>query len=84
VGAGGSRAVAGAVAAQMPMRAGPVRVVDRRFVAYAHRRGLAVHVWTVDDAADIGGLLDAGVDGIMTDHIEILRDVYAERGLWPA
>ena len=29
-------------------------------------------------------LLDAGVDGIMTDHIDVLRDVYAERGLWPA
>jgi glycerophosphoryl diester phosphodiesterase len=38
----------------------------------------------VDDPADIRVLLDAGVDGIMTDHIDVLRDVYAERGLWPA
>jgi glycerophosphoryl diester phosphodiesterase len=29
-------------------------------------------------------LLDLGVDGIMTDRVETLRDVFAERGLWPA
>jgi glycerophosphoryl diester phosphodiesterase len=83
-GFGGRRAVDGAVAAQMPIGRGRVRVVDRRFVHYAHSLGLAVHVWTVDDPGDMRGLLDAGVDGIMTDHIDVLRDVYAERGLWPA
>jgi glycerophosphoryl diester phosphodiesterase len=84
VGTGAKRAVAGAVAAQMPRAAGPVRVADRRFVRYAHALGLAVHVWTVDDADDIRALLDAGVDGIMTDHIDVLSAVYTERGLWPA
>jgi glycerophosphoryl diester phosphodiesterase len=84
LGRGGVRAARMAVAAQMPMKAGPVPVVDRRFVRHAHRLGLAVHVWTVDHPDDIRGLLDAGVDGIMTDHIDVLRDVYAERGLWPA
>jgi glycerophosphoryl diester phosphodiesterase len=83
-GRGGVRAAGRAVAAQMPLRAGPITVTDRRFIDYAHRLGLAVHVWTVDDPADIRVLLDAGVDGIMTDHIDVLRDVYAERGLWPA
>jgi glycerophosphoryl diester phosphodiesterase len=83
-GFGGRGAAAGAVAAQMPLRAGRLTVVDRRFIRYAHRLGLAVHVWTVDDPTDIGDLLDAGVDGIMTDHIDVLRDVYAARGLWPA
>jgi hypothetical protein len=28
-------------------------------------------------------LLDLGVDGIMTDRIEVLRNVYAARGCWP-
>ncbi len=72
------------MAAQMPHRMGRIRVTDRRFIRYAHRVGLAVHVWTVDNADDIRDLLDAGVDGIMTDHIDVLRDVYTERGLWPA
>jgi glycerophosphoryl diester phosphodiesterase len=74
----------GAVAAQAPRRYGGVPVVDRRFIAYAHRFGLQVHVWTVDAAAQVRYFLDLGVDGIMTDHVEVLRDVYTERGLWVA
>lgn len=71
------------VAAQVPVRAGPVRVVDTSFVTYAHRMGLQVHVWTVDDPAEIGRLLDLGVDGIMTDDLDALKSVYVSRGLWP-
>jgi glycerophosphoryl diester phosphodiesterase len=71
------------VAAQVPVRHGRLRVVDRRFLAGAHRLGLQVHVWTIDDPAEINRLLDLGVDGIMTDRVEVLREAYAARGLWP-
>jgi glycerophosphoryl diester phosphodiesterase len=71
------------VAVQVPVRYGRVRVVDGRFLAYAHRLGLQVHVWTIDDTETMHHLLDLGVDGIMTDRIEVLRDVYAARGVWP-
>jgi glycerophosphoryl diester phosphodiesterase len=71
-----------AAAAQVPVRFGPIPVVDRRFVRYAHRIGVQVHVWTIDDPAEMGRLLDLGVDGIMTDRPEVLRDVLLSRGLW--
>jgi glycerophosphoryl diester phosphodiesterase len=74
----------GAVAAQVPVRFGRTTVVDRRFVAHAHRLGLQVHVWTVDAPGEMRELLDLGVDGIMTDHPEVLREVYLSRGLWKA
>jgi glycerophosphoryl diester phosphodiesterase len=74
----------GVVAAQVPVRHGRIRVVTRRFLAHAHRLGLQVHVWTVDDPTQMHELLDLGVDGIMTDRIEVLREVYSARGLWPA
>ena len=77
------RLPASAAAAQVPLRSRRVPVVDRRFVAQAHRLGIQVHVWTIDDPAVMGHLLDLGVDGIMTDRVEILRDVYTARGLWP-
>ncbi|HEV2088270.1 MAG TPA: glycerophosphodiester phosphodiesterase [Cryptosporangiaceae bacterium] len=69
--------------AQVPVRVG-ITVVDRRFVEHAHRSGLQVHVWTIDDPAEMNRLLDLGVDGIMTDRINVLREVYSARGLWAA
>jgi glycerophosphoryl diester phosphodiesterase len=74
--------VPGAAAAQVPARYAGIPVVDARFVTHAHRLGLQVHVWTVDDPVQMRELLDLGVDGIMTDHIEVLREVLKERGQW--
>lgn len=69
-------------AAQVPVSQGPLPVVTRAFVRCAHRLGLQVHVWTVDDPAEIARLLDIGVDGIMSDDTRALRDVFSARGLW--
>lgn len=72
-----------ALAAQIPLRQGPIPVATSRLVSTAHRLGLAVHVWTVDDPAMMHHLLDLGVDGIMTDRPLILREVLEVRGQWP-
>ena len=53
---------------QVPVRQGILPVADARFVAAAHRRGLPVHVWTVNDPAEMTRLLDLGVDGLVTDY----------------
>ncbi|MFC5958766.1 glycerophosphodiester phosphodiesterase [Streptomyces pratens] len=71
-----------AVAAQVPEARSGVPVVDRRFVRTAHARGLQVHVWTVNEPERMHRLLDLGVDGIMTDHIDTLRKVMEDRGIW--
>jgi glycerophosphoryl diester phosphodiesterase len=67
---------------QVPVRTRGVRIVDARFVAAAHRAGIAVHVWTVDDPAEMQRLLDLGVDGLMSDQPGLLRDVLVSRGQW--
>lgn len=71
-----------AACAQVPVNYGRVPLVDARFVAAAHRRGVPVHVWTVDEEAEMQRLLDLGVDGIMTDRPEVLRKVLQRRGQW--
>jgi glycerophosphoryl diester phosphodiesterase len=71
-----------ALAAQVPVKQGPLTIVDQRFVDRAHRAGLHVHVWTIDDAAEMARLLDLGVDGIMTDCPVVLRQVLQSRGVW--
>jgi glycerophosphoryl diester phosphodiesterase len=73
---------AGAVAAQVPETQSGIQVVDHRFVRTAHARGLQVHVWTINEPERMHRLLDLGVDGIMTDHIDTLRKVMEERGVW--
>jgi glycerophosphoryl diester phosphodiesterase len=72
------------VAAQVPVRYGRLQVITPSFVRYCHRLGLQVHAWTIDDPTEMHYLLDLGVDGIMTDRIEVLRDVFIARGHWPS
>jgi glycerophosphoryl diester phosphodiesterase len=68
--------------AQVPLRHRNLAIVTPRFVRAAHRRGPHVHVWTVDDPDEMRRLVDLGVDGIMTDRADLLRDVLVERGRW--
>lgn len=70
------------VALQIPVRSGPLPLVTRRTVRAYHRMGLQVHVWTVDRPTTMRRLLDRGVDGIMTDRPDLLKEVYARRGIW--
>ncbi len=60
---------------QVPEHAGALRVVSPRFVTDAHRAGLGVQVWTVNDAARARQLLDWGVDALITDRPDLILPV---------
>jgi glycerophosphoryl diester phosphodiesterase len=66
-------------ALQVPMTQNGLPVVTQDFVDNAHANGLAVHVWTIDDAATMHRLIDMGVDGIMTARPTVLEQVLGER-----
>ena len=66
---------------QVPIRRGSFPVANKRFVEAAHHASLPVHVWTINDEEAMDHLLDIGVDGIMSDCLRLLKDVFARRGL---
>lgn len=68
--------------AQVPARLGLAPLVDRGYLKAAHGAGVQVHVWTVNDAAEMTRLLDLGVDGIISDRADVLKDVLVARGEW--
>jgi glycerophosphoryl diester phosphodiesterase len=65
------------------VRHGRIEVLTPGFIRRAHALGLVVHVWTVNEPAEMRRLLQLGVDGIVTDRADLLRDVLQERGEWP-
>ena len=71
-----------AEALQIPRFYRGVPVVTRRFVETAHRSGVAVHVWTVNQPGEMRRLLDLGVDGLITDRPDLLRPLLEARGTW--
>jgi glycerophosphoryl diester phosphodiesterase len=67
---------------QLPERSGRLTVVSPRFIRLAHRAGLALQVWTVNEEADIRRLLGWGVDGLITDRPDLavsLRNEWADQ-----
>ncbi|MCL2737145.1 MAG: glycerophosphodiester phosphodiesterase [Propionibacteriaceae bacterium] len=74
------------VAVQVPMtqQVGGItlEVVTPSFVEKVHSLGKVVHVWTIDDPAEMDVLIDMGVDGIITDRPDVLKEVLLRRGLW--
>lgn len=68
--------------AHVPLHLGRLPIHSEKLVRRAHRLGVRVVVWTVDDPGMMHQLLDVGVDGIITDRPDILREVMIARGTW--
>lgn len=60
---------------QVPEYAGTIRVVSPRFIRHAHRAGLEVQVWTIDDEADMHRLLEWGADALITNRPDLAVQV---------
>ena len=67
---------------QLPVDVKGVDLITQASVAYAHKLGLQVHAWTINDESTMHNLIDMGVDGIMTDDCALLKSVLVERNMW--
>jgi glycerophosphoryl diester phosphodiesterase len=66
-----ARVLRGIDALQIPERQGPLRILTKRLIRYAHAAGVEVHVWTVNDPIRMRLLVDMGVDAIVTDRVDL-------------
>ncbi|WP_122260773.1 glycerophosphodiester phosphodiesterase [Ornithinimicrobium cerasi] len=77
-----ARVLAGVDGLQVPVRRSGVEVVTPTTVEAAQEVGAFVHVWTVNEVPEMVRLLDLGVDGIVTDRADLLKEVLQARGEW--
>jgi glycerophosphoryl diester phosphodiesterase len=70
------------IPARWPVAGRSARIVTRGLIRRAHAAGKLVHVWTIDRAEDMHELIDLGVDGLVSDRIDVLKEVCLAHGLW--
>jgi glycerophosphoryl diester phosphodiesterase len=76
------KALATAPFAHVPVKLGKIPIFIERLVAMSHDLGVRVVTWTVDEPVVMCHLLNAGVDAIITDRPDVLREVLVSRDQW--
>ncbi len=76
--AAGTPPAPGPMALQIPPDFGGQPLVTGPLIEFAHARGVEVHVWTINDPAEMRRLLDLGADGIITDYPGRLAEAIAD------
>ena len=74
-----SRILSGVDAVQLPAKVAGANVVTARAIRSFHAVGVEVHIWTINDPAEMERLLDAGVDGLVTDRADLALPLVAAR-----
>jgi glycerophosphoryl diester phosphodiesterase len=77
--AAGTKPPPGPMALQIPPEFSGQPLVNVPLIEFAHARGIQVHVWTINDPAEMHRLLDLGADGIITDYPGRLAEVIGDR-----
>ena len=60
---------------QVPERDSGITIMRPSFLQSAQRRNLQVHVWTIDSREEMLRYIDMGVDGILTNKLELLMEI---------
>jgi glycerophosphoryl diester phosphodiesterase len=74
--------VGAATFAHIPLHLGARRLPTPRLLERARERGLRVIVWGAATGPEMQRLIDEGVDGIITDRTDLLRDALVAHGEW--
>ena len=64
---------------EIPTHSHGFQLKDRRLIEGAHRLGMEVYYWTIDEPQEMRELLDLGADGLFTNRPDLLKEILAER-----
>lgn len=67
---------------QIPSKSMGLKLDSAKLIKRIKALGLQVHFWTINDADEMNRLLDNGADAIISDEIELLKEVLQARGQW--
>ena len=67
---------------QVPVKYYGIKIINEKFVNFCHSQDLQVHAWTINDPEEMSNLLDIGVDGIISDNINELKNILVESEFW--
>ncbi len=67
---------------QVPVKYYGIKIINEKFVNFCHSQDLQVHAWTINDPVEMFNLLDIGVDGIISDNINELKNILVESEFW--
>jgi glycerophosphoryl diester phosphodiesterase len=68
-------------ALQIPVEDSGFDLTDQRLIDGAHRLGMDIHYWTIDDPETMEKLIEAGADGILTNRPDLLLQLLKEKGI---
>lgn len=63
---------------EIPTSSSGFNLKDRKLVAGAHRLGMEVYYWTIDDPAEMKELIELGADGLFTNRPDLLKTLLNE------
>jgi glycerophosphoryl diester phosphodiesterase len=66
---------------QIPVEDSGFDLTDQRLIDGAHRLGMDIHYWTIDDPETMEKLIEAGADGILTNRPDLLLQLLKEKGI---
>ncbi|MCM3693824.1 glycerophosphodiester phosphodiesterase [Neobacillus niacini] len=66
---------------QIPVEDSGFDLTDQKLIDGAHRLGMEIHYWTIDDPDTMEKLINAGADGILTNRPDLLLKLMVEKGL---
>ncbi|MET3696397.1 glycerophosphoryl diester phosphodiesterase [Bacillus oleivorans] len=64
---------------QLPLREGELDLTKKYVLENAHRRGMKIYYWTINDRETMEMLIERGADGIITDRPDLLLEVLSEK-----